>query len=200
MPGELARDSGSMLSLLRGSHLGSNCTGDNGSCRRSALPDDNHDIDATDDALRSGRPVWHASGELARDSGSMPLGTSLPRWSHCGSNCTEDDEGSCIGDCHQGSWSSQQMLFTLRPRIPPFISKPKEIGGCIDCGPNSAAGPNSSGDNDGTAPCSLHNHSIGNDSMTYVEWDPKCKCAIPSLLPSFCNLWTMFNNYILLCL
>jgi hypothetical protein len=24
--------------------------------------------------------------------------------------------------------------------------------------------------------------------MTYVEWDPECKCAIPSLLPPFCNL------------
>jgi hypothetical protein len=35
--------------------------------------------------------------------------------------------------------------------------------------------------------------------MTYVEWDPECKFMIPSLLPSFCNFWTMFNNYILLC-
>jgi hypothetical protein len=24
--------------------------------------------------------------------------------------------------------------------------------------------------------------------MTYVEWDPECKCAIPSLLPPYCNL------------
>ena len=32
---------------------------------------------ATDDALRSGHPVWHAPAELARDSGSMSLGTSL---------------------------------------------------------------------------------------------------------------------------
>ena len=79
-PGELARDSGSMLfgtSLLRGSHRGSNHNGDNGGCQRSALPDKDHDDDATDDALHSGRPVWHAPGELARDSGSMPLGTSL---------------------------------------------------------------------------------------------------------------------------
>ena len=43
--------------------------------RRFALHDD--DDDATDDALRSGHPVWHAPGELARDSGSMSLGTSL---------------------------------------------------------------------------------------------------------------------------
>jgi hypothetical protein len=28
------------------------------------------------DALRLGRPVWHAPGELARDSGSMSSGTS----------------------------------------------------------------------------------------------------------------------------
>jgi hypothetical protein len=35
--------------------------------------------------------------------------------------------------------------------------------------------------------------------MTYVEWDPECNFAISSLLSSFCNLWTMFNNYILLC-
>jgi hypothetical protein len=79
--GELARDSGSMLlgtSLLQGSHLGSNHTGDDGGCPRSALPDDNHDNDATDDALCLGHPVWHAPGELTRDSGSMLLGTSLP--------------------------------------------------------------------------------------------------------------------------
>jgi hypothetical protein len=42
------------------------------------LPDDNHDNDATDDALCLGHPVWHAPGELTRDSGSMLLGTSLP--------------------------------------------------------------------------------------------------------------------------
>ena len=42
---------------------------------RFALRDDD-DI-ATDDALRSGRPVWHAPAELTRDSGSMSLGTSL---------------------------------------------------------------------------------------------------------------------------
>jgi hypothetical protein len=42
------------------------------------LPDDDHDDDATDDVLHSGHPVWHAPGELTRDSGSMLLGTSLP--------------------------------------------------------------------------------------------------------------------------
>jgi hypothetical protein len=31
--------------------------------------------------------------------------------------------------------------------------------------------------------------------MTHVEWDPECKCATPSLLSPFCNLWTMSNNY-----
>jgi hypothetical protein len=56
---------------------------------------------------------------------------------------------------------------------------PKEIEGFVDGGHDVAAGPTSSGDNDGTAPCSPHKHSIGNDSMTYVEQDPKCKCAIP---------------------
>jgi hypothetical protein len=65
-PGELKRDSSSMLlgaSLLRGSHCGSNRTGDNCSdSERHALPHD--DDDTTDDALRSGRPVWHAPGEL----------------------------------------------------------------------------------------------------------------------------------------
>jgi hypothetical protein len=94
-PGTLARDSGSMslgASLLRGTHCGSNCTGDNGGSRRYALANDNDD-DATDDALRLGRPVWHAPGELARDSGSMSLGTSLLRGSHCGSNCTGDNGG-----------------------------------------------------------------------------------------------------------
>jgi hypothetical protein len=89
-------------------------------------------------------------------------------------------------------------FFITQPRILPFISKPREIGGCVDGGHDSAAGPTSSGDNDGTAPCSPHKHSIGNNRIPYVEWDPECKCMIPSLLPSFCNLWTMFNNYILL--
>jgi hypothetical protein len=154
---------------------------------------------ATGDSLCLGHPVWHAPGELARDpAGSMSLGTSMLRGSHLGSNHHTGDEGICIGDHHQGSWLSQQLLCTPQPRIPPFISKPKEIGGCIDGGHDSAAGPNSSRDNDGSAPCSPHNHSIGNNSMTYVEWDPECKCAIPSVLPSFCNPWTMFNNYILL--
>ena len=32
---------------------------------------------ATGDALRLGRPVWHAPGELTRDSGNMPLGSSM---------------------------------------------------------------------------------------------------------------------------
>jgi hypothetical protein len=44
-----------------------------------------------------------------------------------GSIHTGDDEGVCIRDCHQGSWSSPQSLFTPQPRIPPFISKPKEL-------------------------------------------------------------------------
>jgi hypothetical protein len=93
---------------------------------------------------------------------------------------------------------SQQLLGTPLPRSPLFISKPKELGGCIDGGHHSAACPYSSGDNDGTAPCSPHDHNIEDNSMIYVEWDPECKCAIPSLLPPFCNLWTMSNNYILL--
>ncbi len=60
------------------------CAGDNGGggggssaggTRRFAL---HHDEDVTiDDALRLGYPVWHAPGELKRDSGSMLLGTSL---------------------------------------------------------------------------------------------------------------------------
>jgi hypothetical protein len=37
-----------------------------------------HDEDiATDDALCSGHCLWHAPGELKRDSGSMSVGTSL---------------------------------------------------------------------------------------------------------------------------
>jgi hypothetical protein len=67
------------------------------------LPDEDHDKDATDDALRLGHPVQHAPGELARDSGRLSLGTSLLRGSHLGSNRTGDDEGVCIGDHHQGS-------------------------------------------------------------------------------------------------
>jgi hypothetical protein len=37
----------------------------------------NDDDGATGDALRLGHPVRHVPGELARDSGSMPLGTSM---------------------------------------------------------------------------------------------------------------------------
>jgi hypothetical protein len=48
---------------------------ENGGSGRYALPDDNND--ATDDALHSGHPIQHAPAELARDSGSMLLGTSL---------------------------------------------------------------------------------------------------------------------------
>jgi hypothetical protein len=37
-----------------------------------------HNYDgATGDALHLGHPVWHAPCELARDSGSMSLGTSM---------------------------------------------------------------------------------------------------------------------------
>jgi hypothetical protein len=117
-PGELTRDSGSMplgTSLLQGSHLGSNRTGDDGGCQRFAFPDEDHDDDATDDALCSGRPVWHAPGELTRDSGSMPLGTSLPRRSHLGSNCRGDNEDGCIGDHHQGS------QLTCIPHVLPMV-------------------------------------------------------------------------------
>ncbi len=74
-PAELARDSGSMslgASLLRGSHSGRNRNGGNDSGGRLALRKDD-DI-ATDDALCSGHPIWHAPAELARDSGSMSLG------------------------------------------------------------------------------------------------------------------------------
>jgi hypothetical protein len=76
-PGELKRDSGSILlgtSLLRGSHCRSNRTGDNGGGRRFALP---HNDDTTDDALNLRHPVWHAPGQLTRESGSMSLGVPL---------------------------------------------------------------------------------------------------------------------------
>jgi hypothetical protein len=62
-------------SLLQGSHCGRNRSGDNGGGRRFTMHDD--DDNATGDALRLGHPVQHAPGELARDSGSMLLGTSL---------------------------------------------------------------------------------------------------------------------------
>jgi hypothetical protein len=95
-PGELTRDSGNMLlgaSLLQGSHCGSNHTGNNGGSRRHALADDNDD-DATDDVLCSWHPIWHAPGELTRDSGYMLLGASLLQGSHCGSNHTGSNGGS----------------------------------------------------------------------------------------------------------
>jgi hypothetical protein len=78
VPAELARDSSSMLlgaSLLQWSHCGSNCNGDSGGSKRYALR--NYDNDATDDALCSGHPIQCVPAELARDSVSMLLGTSL---------------------------------------------------------------------------------------------------------------------------
>ncbi len=126
-PGELARDSGCMslgTSLLRGSHLGTNHTGDDeGGCQRFALRDD--DDGATGDALRLGHPIWHGPGELTRDSGIMPLGTSMLQGSHCGSNCTGDNGSICGhgGDWHQRSWTMQQLLSAPLRMSPPFISK-----------------------------------------------------------------------------
>jgi hypothetical protein len=63
-----------------------------GGDRRFALRKDD-DI-TTDDALHLGNPIWHAPAELARDSGSMLLGTSLLRGSHCGSNRNGGNDGS----------------------------------------------------------------------------------------------------------
>jgi hypothetical protein len=54
------------------------------------LRDDNDDA-THDDALSSGHPIQHAPAELARDSGSMLLGTSLLQGSHCGSNHNGDN-------------------------------------------------------------------------------------------------------------
>jgi hypothetical protein len=51
-----------------------------------------------------GHPVWHSPGELARDSGSMLLGTSMLGGSHCGSNRTGDDCG--VGG-HRGATSKK---------------------------------------------------------------------------------------------
>jgi hypothetical protein len=42
------------------------------------------------------------------------------------------------GNRNQRSWTSQQLLCAPRPRSPPFISKLKEIGGCVEHGNDSA--------------------------------------------------------------
>jgi hypothetical protein len=52
------------------------------------------DDDATDDALRSGHPIWYAPAILTRDSGSMLLGASLLQGSHRGSNYNGENGGS----------------------------------------------------------------------------------------------------------
>jgi hypothetical protein len=67
----------------------------------------------------------------ARDSGSMPLGTSMLQGSHCGSNRTGDDcgVGGHGGNRHQRSWMTQQLLSAPLHSSPPFISKQKELGG-----------------------------------------------------------------------
>jgi hypothetical protein len=55
----------------------------------AGMSDDN----ATDDALHSGHPIWHAPAELTRDSVSMLLGASLLRGTHSGSNRNEGNDG-----------------------------------------------------------------------------------------------------------
>jgi hypothetical protein len=68
---------------------------------RFALHEDD-DI-ATDDALHSGHPIWHAPAELTRDSGSMSLGASLLWGSHCGSNRNRGKQ-----------WWQQKICFVQR--------------------------------------------------------------------------------------
>jgi hypothetical protein len=177
-PAELARDSGSMLlgtSLLWGSQHGSNRNGDNdgsggGTCNQRIWtsqhllgvplpgsppfitnPKEFGGYNATDDAPCLGCHIQHAPTELTTDSGSMLLGKSLLQGSHHGSNRNWDNgSGNGGGGCNQRILMSQQLLCAPQPRSPPFISKPKELGGCIDGGHHSAAGPYSSGDNDDT--------------------------------------------------
>jgi hypothetical protein len=52
-----------------------------------------------------------------------------------------------------------------QPRSPPFISKPKEIGGCIDGGHHNAADPYSSGDNDVLGQGGLEQVAQNNDQL-----------------------------------
>jgi hypothetical protein len=70
---------------------------------------------ATGDAICLGHPVWHLPSELVRDSGSMPLGTSLPRGSHVGSNHTVDDGGcqrySLPDNDHDDDATDDALLF-----------------------------------------------------------------------------------------
>jgi hypothetical protein len=70
------------------------------------------DDNAADDALHLGHPIWHAPAELTRDSGSMLLGTSLLRGSHCGSNYN----GEMV--------AVEDMLcprITMMPLMTPFV-------------------------------------------------------------------------------
>jgi hypothetical protein len=71
--------------------------GGGGGATRFALRDD--DDVATSDALCSGHPVWHAPGELTRDSGSMSSGTSLLRGSHHGRNHSGGNRGDATKIC-----------------------------------------------------------------------------------------------------
>jgi hypothetical protein len=81
-------------------------------------------------ALCLGHSIQHVPAELARDSGSMLLGTSLLQRSHYGSNHNGDNDGGGSSGTHnQRSWTSQQLFCHPPPRSPPFISKPKELGG-----------------------------------------------------------------------
>ncbi len=58
-----------------GRRCGSNRNGSNDGVGRFALHKD--DDDAMNDALCSGHPIWHATAEAKRDSGSMSLCTFL---------------------------------------------------------------------------------------------------------------------------
>jgi hypothetical protein len=67
---------------------------------------------------------------------------------------------------------SQQLLCAPQPRSPPFISKPKELGGCIDGGHHSAAGPYSSGDNDDTNNKNIFKGVTLHLSARIIAWLP----------------------------
>jgi hypothetical protein len=172
--------------------------------------------------------IQHAPAELGRDSSSMLLGTSLLWGLHCGSYCDHDNCGSggrynqriwtsqqLLGASLLGSppfISNPKNLEALMSLMMPFIQgilfgmhllNSQETGSILLCasllwGSDCGSYHDQDSGSDSTAPCSPNNHNKGNDSMTYVEWDPECKCSIHSLLPPFCNLWTMSNNYILL--
>jgi hypothetical protein len=115
---------------------------------------------ATDDALCSGHPILHAPAELARDSGSMLLGASLLRGSHCGSNRNGGNDGGRRFALHKDDdIATDDALCSWHPiqHVPAELTRDSGsmlLGASLLQG--SHCGSNRNGGNDGGGRFALH--------------------------------------------